>query len=352
MLSECKTKIVFLTPSSSQPRFHRRVGLLCDATSSIFVFYFIRKYYNINTFPAEIEQKSLGNLEDGKYLLRIPKLLRAFFIIYFSKPFRASHFIYCFSFDLALISFFSFNKKLILEIGDLRTNGFLGRIIEYIFFKRSYKIILTSQGFRDYYIQAYPKFSEKFFVLENIPDFTKDKTQETEKAFFTIGTIGLLRYEKPLRLLRRFIEENNYLLSIFGDGPCKDIFLVHPHKNIKFFGEFKNPDDLSMIYSNIDLSFSVYDNTNQNVRLATPNKLYESIFYNVPLLVADNTFVGDIVTKYNIGSTIRLDSYDVFSQDMASAISKIDIFKSSISKININNFNDDTQMFLKCIFEE
>ena len=50
--------------------------------------------------------------------------------------------------------------------------------------------------------------------------------------------------------------------------------------NVKLHGKFKNPSDLSVIYNKIDLNVICYDTTSINVRIAEPNKLYESIFFN------------------------------------------------------------------------
>ena len=48
-----------------------------------------------------------------------------------------------------------------------------------------------------------------------------------------------------------------------------------------------NPDDLERIYGSIDLNYVVYGGDPKSeigVRLAIPNKLYESIFFQVPLV--------------------------------------------------------------------
>ena len=68
---------------------------------------------------------------------------------------------------------------------------------------------------------------------------------------------------------------------------------------------FKNPDDMEKIYSENNLNFVVYDNTLDNEKVAMPNKFYESGFFNIPIVCAENTYVG----KKSFGSKHGLDHW-------------------------------------------
>ena len=45
----------------------------------------------------------------------------------------------------------------------------------------------------------------------------------------------------------------------------------------------------------------MYDSTDLNVRLALPNKLYESMYFKKPILVSSNTYLSQVVDQYGIG---------------------------------------------------
>ena len=47
-----------------------------------------------------------------------------------------------------------------------------------------------------------------------------------------------------------------------------------------------------------------YDTNSGNVRIAEPNKLYESIFFETPIIVSSNTFLAKRVKQYNAGDDI------------------------------------------------
>ena len=81
--------------------------------------------------------------------------------------------------------------------------------------------------------------------------------------------------------------------------------LTSLYKNVSSHGRFNSSTDLESIYSNIDILICCYDVTNTNVRLAEPNKLYESIFFNKPIVVSEGTYLGDKVKKMGVGFTLN-----------------------------------------------
>src|SRR5690606_38015998 len=74
-----------------------------------------------------------------------------------------------------------------------------------------------------------------------------------------------------------------------------------------YHGPFKNPDDLEKIYGENNLNFVVYDNTLENEKVAMPNKFYESGFFNIPIVCATKTYVGQRVLEQGLGWTIDTD---------------------------------------------
>ena len=80
--------------------------------------------------------------------------------------------------------------------------------------------------------------------------------------------------------------------------------LAKTYTNIIEHGRFKNPDDLDRVYSSFDIVACNYDATGPNERIAEPNKLYEALFYNKPILVSQNTFLGAKVERMGVGYVI------------------------------------------------
>ena len=128
-------KCIVISPSSSQPRVHKRVSELATLFDEVFIFTFSRKYYQNNTFLdlPNIHIYKLGTIKDGKYLQRIPSLIWAFFIIKRNLPKTStSLYFYAFSLDCLLLAHLSGLKKGIYEVGDLMSLNSLKTFIRII----------------------------------------------------------------------------------------------------------------------------------------------------------------------------------------------------------------------------
>ena len=87
--------------------------------------------------------------------------------------------------------------------------------------------------------------------------------------------------------------------------------------NVEYQGPFSNPDELEKVYKGIDVNFVVYDTRIQNVRVAIPNKLYESIFFTTPILAAEGTQFGEEVSAKGLGECLSIESYKAFKEGLA-----------------------------------
>ena len=47
--------------------------------------------------------------------------------------------------------------------------------------------------------------------------------------------------------------------------------------------------------------YSIYDASKKNVRIALPNKLYESVHCHLPIMVAKDTYLAEIVQDWGVG---------------------------------------------------
>ena len=72
------------------------------------------------------------------------------------------------------------------------------------------------------------------------------------------------------------------------------------YSNIRIYGEYNYEKD-SKLYSMTDVVYSVYNTNNYNVRLALPNKLYESIVCGNPIIVTSDTYLENYVKNLELG---------------------------------------------------
>lgn len=347
-----------ICPLSSQPRIIKRATYLNDL-GKLEVLGFQRKVYEQNKFPNYIAYQSLGYVDDGKYLKRVFTLLKALFFI--RKRVNKNTVFYALSIDCLLLARLAGIKRGIYEIGDLRScekPESLSSKLERFFISRLGGVVITSDYFYSEYFRHYKSTeNSNFCIIKNklhsaILNSPRELKNIQGEKKIKIGLIGLLRYEKPIRWLIDFVKNNQdkYELHCYGDGPLRALVEHEHNKNgpINYYGSFKSPEDLPKIYKNIDLNFVVYDSKSKNVQLALPNKLYESIYFCVPILAAKNTSLANEIEKLGVGESVSLCSEKQFGDDIRQlSDEKMKVFANSASKIEPSLLIDDTEKKLR-----
>lgn len=317
-------KLVFLQNSATQPRCHKRFRTFKQAGVDGVVYSFNRNWYNVN-LPKDIKINSLGELLPGSYFKRLLLYIRKL------RPIFNTHtdsIYYCYGQDMAFVTAL-FGKKYIYEESDIMYLEYKNPIVRSIMKwldlrlqKRSLATVLTSQGFVDYLYKQKP---DNVFVLPNkldssFAELQRPQPKDYENGVLRFAFIGLIRYE---RTISAFVDEMakfnpNYEFHIWGDGGDeKKRFvkeLCDKYGQVIYHGPFRNPIDLPEIYSNVDVNFVCYDTNGLNERIAEPNKLYESTFFNTPIMVSPNTYLSKVVEKWNTGFVVNcLDRKEIVS---------------------------------------
>lgn len=274
----------------------------------------------------------LGYLESGKgYIKKLLLHIKSLKRIFHENRSDESVFI-LFMFDLALINCLFYRRKIVYHISDLtytktKSSAFVSifRTIDRYLVRKSYFTMVTSQGFCRYLYpegDKYGKFVEVPNLLqEDNPYVRKEAKPITATESLRFGFVGLSRYESPIRIARVIgAHFPNHSFAFYGNGipelmeKIED--LTKRYNNITSHGRFNSSTDLEEIYSNIDILVCCYDVTNTNVQLAEPNKLYEAIFFNKPIVVSAGTYLSERVQSLGVG-------YEVNAMDDESVISFI-----------------------------
>lgn len=215
-----------------------------------------------------------------------------------------------------------YDTQILFEVADLRENYITKpkKLNEKIFTKILLKTEKTAFNNVDYLIVTSPKFYEMHYntlipksrtlFIPNTPDISvfqhyKKKTD----GKFTVGFIGGIRYIKQMKMLidAAGIVGCNVLFAGAGGTSseydeikeyCKDM------KNVIFTGRYDYEKEIALLYGKVDCVYSVYDADNPNVKIALPNKLYESIICELPIIVAKDTYLSELVQKWNVGVSV------------------------------------------------
>lgn len=339
-----KDSIVCLVSHFPDPLINKRLELL-------------KQYYNVTILYNErgnsdfirlndVNYKKFSiKFENGKFIKRI------FCLIKLKKEIKEviqeinPKYIYAFRLDMlvmVLINGFK-NKKIIYEVADLHNSiinnsksllKIIIRKVLYFIEKTSCKYInilsITSEKYYDVYFSKFIS-KEKVVFMPNIPNldyFKNYKKQKHEK--FTIGFIGIVRYKKQMKMLIEAAEKTKINILFAGFSQDSDIMNIAKEKKyIEYYGPYNYNDDIASLYSKCDCIYSVYDTKLNNVKYALPNKLYESIYCELPIIVSRNTYLSEIVNNLGVGVSVDSDSTD----DLVDTINILKNDKNKYSKI-------------------
>ena len=345
-------KIVFLLGYINSSHAKNRVLEFMEHGYDVEVYGFERKG-RVGAEKTPYVCHSIGTLEDGVYLDRIKTYIKAFrkiknthgtkdVIYYINGLDRAFSFV-----------FFNWKAKYIYEEADLvhtyMKSKWLFEHIDKMIIRKSFLTILTSEGFRIFHF-GNNKLQNVCVIPNRLnPDVIKlpmCKKESFSSNCIHFGFVGKPRFKSIYNIIDVICSEfPNHSFDIFG-GPIEEEFSeLKKYANCHFHGFFNNPVDLPNIYSKIDVVVATYDVAYENVRYAEPNKIYEAIYFDTPILVSTNTFLAEKVAKLDIGFDIDpLDRKQIVEFVNSLSVDLMNKKKESISRIDkaetLNNNKD------------
>jgi succinoglycan biosynthesis protein ExoL len=312
-------KIVFLLGNISESICIKRIKSFISAGFPVEVYGFDRGKYNVNAHIEGLHLNVLGFQPDGRaYVQKAIKNQRAVRKI-FARHHKENPVYYSFGFVWTAILRLNGCKCYIYEIADVlygynRFNAisWLFRMIDKNLINKSIFTVLTSAGYGRYLygrylpvkIKVHPNRIDHSFMTYNRPS---GSLPDHHKGL-VFSYVGAFRYPNTIFRFTRIIGEQypDYEFHFYGDSELTPevIRMTHLYHNVKFFGPFRNPEDLPGIYSGIDIVVACYDTQSLNERIAEPNKLYESLYFRKPIIVSGGTFLAERVTRLKCGYVI------------------------------------------------
>lgn len=227
-------------------------------------------------------------------------------------------------------------------------------LVNKLIIKKSYKTVMTSQGFADYYFGD--KIPKNIVIIPNkvsaacldLPAVTKEPFNVNHIRFAFTGNARYDSIFNMCKMIGEHFPQHEFhfygTLNYFTEAQKK---AVAEYKNVFVHGPFKNPDDLPGIYSKIDFVISTYDAGGVNVQYAESNKIYESIFFETPIFVSTNTVLEKIVKRHNMGFALNaLEDDEVVKTINSITAEKYEHFRASLKAIDKKeSVNDNTVFF-------
>lgn len=235
------------------------------------------------------------------------------------------------------------HKKVIFDIFDwissLTGKGIVYKIVEFLqnfAYKHCDAVILCEEERKD---QA-KATNATVLVLPNIPDGKTEFDQKTlEKTSMQhqdynliISYVGVFDRDRGLENLLECVSKRpNILLNIAGFGVLDNEIKTYASKyrNICYWGRVEYTVGQA-IMKNSDMIAAMYHLSSPLHKYAAPNKYYESLLLEVPMITTKKTLVGAKAAKYDTGFVLD-ESIEALAEMLDNPKLKYEIESKSIN---------------------
>jgi len=210
-----------------------------------------------------------------------------------------------------------------------RTRSFWLTLEKFIFPKLK-NVITVNQKLAEIYSS---KYKVPVTVIKNVPYLNLENDL---KPFLSLPeNKKIILYHKALymeRGLELIIDAmpylKNYLLVLAGDGDIADKLKLkvnrsHLDDRVKFAGRLL-PAKLKRLTGQADIGLSLEEDLGLNYRYCLPNKVFDYIHAEIPVLVSKLPLLEELIHKYNFGECLHKRN----PKSLAEAIEKIILNKS------------------------
>lgn len=366
--------VVFLLSHVPNPRMNKRIDI-AKAIGTTALICVRRKSSNIwEPYHLDIENTIFDmDMPDSSSILSRIK----YSILYATKAIRKlqkqrASCIYTEGLDCLLIgilySIFH-DTKIIYEVADLRKifieeaktigqsiKNIVFKFIEKVLLKKVQLVVLTSDMF---YEKHYKNLitNDKVLFIPNMPDLSVFESYiRKETGNFTVGFIGGIRYLKQMKLLVDAAESLNLSILFAGAGGTQDEYIeikqyCYKKQFVDFFGKYNYNNDIAKLYAKVNCVYAVYDADDSNVRIALPNKLYEAIYCELPIIVAKETYLAEIVEKWGVGVAVSHTDVGELEKALHRLSTDKEFYKSIVRNCRLHKADVDIEIYKQKLFK-
>ncbi len=215
------------------------------------------------------------------------------------------------------------------------------RILENFFIKKVDIVFVTGDGDAEF-LQDYYGISNTI-VIRNLPLNQKASDPKDFRKMLNIPISNtILLYQGVILegrgfepLMHAMTKIKNCNLVVLGTGVFRDKYEklaveLEIEKRIHFLGNI-DQSDLINYTAGADIGVSLIENISKSYYYALPNKLFEYIMANIPVLISDLPQMKKIVEDYKVGRFVSLDTNGDLEKILAEMINdneKINNYKS------------------------
>ena len=215
------------------------------------------------------------------------------------------------------------SRELFSQLAGLKNSRLIQLLLGWIektFIKRVDFVIVTGKMDEDYIKDKYGLVNT--IVLRNLPIYSKpEKVINLREKLFIRADKKILIYQgvilhgRGLQNIFNVIKKlPNCVLVILGSGEYEEYYKdiadkMDLHSQVFFMGKV-NQSDLLNYTAAADVGLSIIENLSLSYHYALPNKLFEYLMAEIPVIVSKLPQMVEIVMQYNVGEVVDLENQD------------------------------------------
>lgn len=201
---------------------------------------------------------------------------------------------------------------------DKRFKQAVWKWIENLFIKRADYVIVTGQMDAEFLQKEYGL--KNIILLRNLPRYYKPspipdvhsqlRIAKTKKIILYQGVI--LKGRGIEKIFSALSQLPDHVFVIVGGGEFAEYYKnlateMNINEQVIFLGKLTQ-DDLPKITASADVGVSLIENLSTSYYYALPNKLFEYIMAEIPVIVSNLPQMKEVVEKYNVGFVVDIDN--------------------------------------------
>lgn len=249
-------------------------------------------------------------------------------------------YLHCHDFDGIIVGLFTKNKKekkIIFDMHEIYNNYAYAKNI---FFHKFFKYVLNKVNYIIYVNEEQIKEIERIDKLVFLPNYPQKEAYmpitKTQSKKIRVNYIGSLRdYNSLKSLAETSMQNENLEIGLYGTGICyEQLREEYKDSSVKIYGKYDGINESGEIYRNTDILYCSYNPNVENWRNAYPVKLYEAIITLTPIIVTENTVVGDFVNKNKVGAVVEYNNIDSIKKAILQVKNNYQTYVNNLRKIS------------------
>jgi glycosyltransferase involved in cell wall biosynthesis len=215
------------------------------------------------------------------------------------------------------------SREVYMHLAGLKQKKLTQNFIRAIekFFIRYVDLTLAVGELDRIYIQKYYDLLNTL-VIRNLPLCKKPDNAVDYRKMFNLPADskiivyqGMILHGRGLKIILPILDRlDNAYLVIIGDGDQKEFYesLTEELKlnNKVFFIGLKTQNELTNFTAGADMGLSIIEDLSLSYYYALPNKLFEYVMAEVPVIVSNMPQMKEIVDKYHVGVCVNHNDSD------------------------------------------